>query len=122
MTPAALAGMMWAGRTLLALLFIAGALQKAVAPEAGMVLLTDRGLPGVLIWPALVYNALAGLSLLLGFWIGPVALSLAIYCMITSVFHFLPDDTWQMSIFVKNWAIAGGLLVLSAQEYSHPRG
>lgn len=122
MTPAALAGMMWAGRTLLALLFIAGALQKAVAPEAGMVLLTDRGLPGALIWPALVYNALAGLALLLGFWIGHVALSLAIYCMITSVFHFLPDDPWQMSIFVKNWAIAGGLLVLSAHEYSHPKG
>jgi putative oxidoreductase len=33
----------------------------------------------------------------------------------TSWFHLLPDDPWQMSIFVKNRAIAGGLLVLASQ-------
>ena len=33
--------------------------------------------------------------------------------MVTSVFHYLPDDPWQVTIFVKNWAIAGGLLVLA---------
>jgi len=39
---------------------------------------------------------------------------LAAYCVVTSVFHFIPSDGWQMSIFIKNWAIAGGLLALSA--------
>ena len=52
--------------------------------------------------------------LIAGLWTRPVAASLAAYCMVTSLFHFLPDDPWQMSIFVKNWAIAGGCLVLAA--------
>ena len=43
------------------------------------------------------------------------AAALAAYCAVTSLFHFIPDDSWQMTIFVKNWAIAGGLLVLAAQ-------
>ncbi|MFN3211342.1 MAG: DoxX family protein [Roseovarius sp.] len=101
------------GRALIAVLFLAGAVQKAVAPEQGMALLGNLGLPGALIWPALAFNAVAGLALLLGWAMRWVALALAVYCMVTSVFHFQPDDGWQMSIFVKNWAIAGGLLVLS---------
>ena len=42
------------------------------------------------------------------------ALVAAGYCALTSLFHFLPQDGWQMSIFVKNWALAGGFLVLAA--------
>lgn len=41
---------------------------------------------------------------------------LAAYCLATSVFHWpLRADPWQVSIMVKNWAIAGGLLILAAQ-------
>lgn len=101
------------GRGLMAILFLAGAVQKIVSPDQAMQLLTGLGLPGWLIWPALAFNALAGLALLLGYKTRWVALMLAIYCMVTSVFHFQPDDGWQMSIFVKNWAIAGGLLVMA---------
>lgn len=43
----------------------------------------------------------------------PVALALAAYCAITSLFHFIPADPWQMTIFVKNWAIAGGCLAMA---------
>lgn len=101
------------GRILIALLFVAGAVQKIADPAPAMSLLSDRGLPEMLIWPALVYNAAAGLALILGVMTRPVAGSLALYCMVTSIFHLIPDDPWQMSIFVKNWAIAGGCLVLA---------
>jgi|GEM_PF-2096845 len=37
------------------------------------------------------------------------------YRMVTGVFHFLPEDGWQMSIFVKNPAIGGGSQVLVAK-------
>ena len=102
------------GRCLIACLFLAGAVQKVLDPSASMALLTDRGLPDLLVWPALAFNALAGLTLVAGWAVRPVAALLALYCALTSVFHFLPDDPWQMSIFVKNWAIAGGCLVLAA--------
>lgn len=102
------------GRCLIACLFLAGAVQKVLDPGSSMALLTDRGLPDLLVWPALGFNALAGLALVAGWAVRPVAALLALYCGVTSLFHFLPDDPWQMSIFVKNWAIAGGCLVLAA--------
>ena len=101
------------GRSLIALLFLAGAAQKAVDSAPAMELLTDRGVPAGLIWPALAFNFGAGLALLAGWAVRPVAGLLAIYCGVTSIFHLIPDDPWQMSIFIKNWAIAGGCLVLA---------
>lgn len=112
MRPKDVAGLV--GRVLLAALFLAGAVQKALDPGAAQALLAMRGLPEALVWPALVFNAVAGVLVVLGLWLTPVASLLAVYCMVTSWFHLLPDDPWQMSIFVKNWAIAGGLIVLAA--------
>ena len=102
------------GRWLIACLFLAGAAQKAVDPAAAGGLLAGLGLPEVLVWPALAFNALAAVALFVGVLVRPTALALSAYCAVTSVFHFVPEDGWQMSIFVKNWAIAGGLLVLAA--------
>ncbi|SHI88693.1 DoxX family protein [Wenxinia saemankumensis] len=102
-----------AARLLIAALFLGGAVQKALSPAGTQELLAMRGLPLWLIWPALGYNAAAGLALVLGLALRPVALSLAAYCAATSVFHLQPDDPWQMTIFVKNWAISGGCLALA---------
>lgn len=103
------------GRILIAALFLAGAAQKADDPGAVQTLLAQRGWPEALVWPALAFNLAAGLALVIGLWVRPVALLLAAYCVVTSLFHYIPGDPWQMSIFVKNWAIAGGCLVLAAQ-------
>ncbi|MGL4234704.1 DoxX family protein [Tabrizicola sp.] len=102
------------GRLLIAALFLLAALHKAWVPMAVEVVLAVRGWPTWLVWPALVFNLLAALSLILGIQVRPMALMLAAYCGITSLFHFIPSDAWQMSIFIKNWAIAGGCLVLFA--------
>jgi putative oxidoreductase len=102
------------GRSLIALLFVAGALQKAIDPTPASQLLIGFGLPADLVWPALGFNAVAGVMVLAGWAVRPLAFLLAGYCAVTSLFHLIPDDPWQMSIFVKNWAIAGGCLVLAA--------
>ncbi len=106
------------GRVLIAALFAAGAVQKTLDPGAAQALLEASGLPGFLVWPALVFNAGAAVLLVWGRWLVPVALMLAGYCAVTSWFHLIPEDPWQMSIFVKNWAIAGGCLVLAGQAAS----
>ncbi len=103
-----------AGRVLIAALFLLAALQKAGNPLPVEVLLAARGWPIWLVWPALAFNLAAGAALVIGVWVRPVALLLAAYCVVTSVFHLIPSDAWQMSIFVKNWAIAGGCLILAA--------
>ncbi len=102
-----------AARLLIGALFAAGAAQKAVDPAPAMDLLIGRGLPAAVIWPALAFDAAAFAALAAGRAVTPVALALAAYCGATSVFHLVPDDPWQMSIFVKNWAIAGGCLALA---------
>jgi putative oxidoreductase len=103
------------GRLLLATLFALGAAQKVVDPAPVMALLTAAHLPPSLIWPAAAFNALGALALVLNWQRTPVALALATYCAVTSLFHLIPADPWQMSIVVKNWAIAGGLLVVAAR-------
>lgn len=109
--------LMAVGRALLAVLFAAGAAQKLAAPELVQDLLAGRGWPVWLVWPAAAFNAAGALALVAGWRLAPVALSLAGYCMVTSLFHFVPGDGWQMSIFVKNWAVAGGLLVLAGAAW-----
>lgn len=104
----------FAGRVFLALLFLLGGIQKLLDPSQVSGLLHGWGLPGVLVWPAMVFNVLGAAALLTGVWLTPMSLALAAYTAFTSFFHLIPDDPWQMSIFVKNWAIAGGLLVLAA--------
>ena len=100
-------------RWLVAALFAGGAAQKALSPGDVEGLLAGAGLPRALVWPVALYGAGAALALVAGWRVTPVALSLAAYCGLTSLFHLIPDDPWQMTIFVKNWAIAGGCLALA---------
>ena len=102
------------GRLLIAALFLGGAAQKALDPAQVENLLSSMGLPAVLVWSALAFDLGAGLALVAGVAVRPAALLLAGYSAMTSIFHLIPADPWQMSIFVKNWAIAGGCLVLAA--------
>lgn len=103
-----------AGRILIATLFLGGAVQKSTDPSAVEALLAGRDWPVWLVWPALAFDLGAAIALVAGVWVKPVAFALAVYCAVTSVFHYIPSDPWQMTIFVKNWAIAGGCLVLAA--------
>ncbi|MCS5603005.1 MAG: DoxX family membrane protein [Paracoccus sp.] len=103
------------GRLLIAVLFAGGAIQKLTDPAAVQQLLDLAGLPGVLVWPLAAMNLAAALGLLLGPKVTWWALLLAAYCIATSWFHWqLRADPWQVTNVVKNWSIAGGLLILAA--------
>ena len=54
----------YTGRLLLAALFVAGFVQKLVDPAAAQGLLSDRGLPVFLVWPAMLFNGVAAISLI----------------------------------------------------------
>ncbi|MDB6454968.1 DoxX family protein [Falsirhodobacter sp. 20TX0035] len=103
------------GRVLIALLFVGGALQKVTEPAPVEGMIAGLGLPGGLVWPVALFDLIAGVLLVTGPRVRQVALVMATYCILTSWFHWqLRADPWQVTIFVKNWAIAGGLLVLAA--------
>lgn len=104
------------GRLLIAILFVGGAAQKIADPAPAADMIRSTGLPGELVWPVAAFNLVAAIGLIVGPAVRVWALALAVYCLFTSWFHWrLGADPWQMTIMVKNWAIAGGLCVLAAQ-------
>ncbi len=105
-----------AGRLLIALLFVAGAAQKVVDPAPVRQMIESLGLPGWLVGPVALFDLVAAIGILTGPGVRLWAVLLAGYCVLTSWFHWqLRADPWQVTIMVKNWAIAGGLLILAAQ-------
>lgn len=105
-----------AGRLLLALLFLAGAGQKVTDPQPVQRLLAMADVPPVGVWPLAAFNLAGAVALVLGIRVRGWAVALAAYCLATSWFHWqLRADPWQMTIVVKNWAVAGGLLILAGQ-------
>ena len=106
----------FAGRLLIALLFFGGAIQKVTDPAPVQQMIGSIGLPTWLVWPTALFDLVAGFGLLVGPGVRAWALVLVAYCLFTSWFHWqLRVDPWQVTIMVKNWAVAGGLCVLAAQ-------
>ena len=101
------------GRILVAAIFILSGLGKIGAPAATQGYIAAMGLPA----PLLAYiGAVAielggGLLLLAGYRTKLIAAALALFSVVTAfVFHHALADQNQMIHFLKNFAMAGGLL------------
>ena len=74
----------------------------------------SAGLPGILLWPTIALELLGGLALAVGYKTRYVAFALAGFCVVAAaLFHSNFADQMQMIMFLKNIAIAGGLLLLA---------
>ncbi len=105
------------GRILAASLFIMSGVQKLMGIEgvAGYVYSVGLPYPYVLAWVVAIFETLAGILLLIGFFTRSAALGLAAFCIFTAiVFHYQPDNQQQMINFMKNLALAGGYLAFAA--------
>lgn len=77
--------------------------------------LTSGGLPAFLAWPSVLFEIALGLAIIAGFQTRIAALFGAAFCVVAALlYHLQPADPMQMAIFFKNFAIAGGLLLLFA--------
>ncbi|MDQ0140492.1 putative oxidoreductase [Cupriavidus necator] len=106
-----------AGRTLIAAIFFISGIGKLLAPAATMAYIGSLGLPA----PALGMIGALGLELggatllVVGYQTRLVALLLAGYAVVTAlIFHHALADQNQMFHFLKNLAMAGGLLQVVA--------
>lgn len=110
------------GRIMLAVLFLPAGLSKigGFAGTAGYIASKGLPLPEVGAAIAIAVEVLGGLALILGFGTRWAALILAAFTVVAGVifhnFWALPADqqTVQQIMFMKNIAIAGGLLLLAA--------
>lgn len=77
--------------------------------------LTSGGLPGFLAWPSILFEIIVGLSMIAGFKARIVALAGAAFCILAALlYHNNLADQMQMIMFFKNFAIAGGFLMIFA--------
>jgi putative oxidoreductase len=103
-----------AGRSLLASVFVLSGLSKIGSYAAIHGYMEAFGLPGVLLAPTILFEIGAGLALIAGWQTRIVALLLGGFSILTAlVFHRDFADPDQITHFLKNLSIAGGLIVLA---------
>jgi putative oxidoreductase len=109
------APVMATARMLMALIFILSGLSKLGAADAVRGYMEAMGVPGLLLWPTIVFEIGAGLLVALGYRTRVVALLLAGFCLLSAgIFHHQFADQVQMIMFLKNISMAGGFLLLAA--------
>ena len=102
------------GRIMLALIFILAGVGKIQDPAGTAGYMQSAGVPGALLWPTIALEVLGGLAVALGFQTRIAAFALAIFSVAAAfIFHKNFADQIQMIMFLKNIAMAGGLLLLA---------
>ena len=101
-------------RLLMSLLFLVSGFGKVTAAAATQAYMVAYGVPAILVWPAAAWELGAGLALLIGFGVRPLAFLLAGWCVLTAlIFHTDFADQNQMVNFFKNMTMCGGFLVIA---------
>jgi len=102
------------GRIMLALIFILAGVGKIMDPAGTIGYMDAMGVPSMLFWPTVALEILGGLALVVGYKTPVAAFALAIFSISAAVlFHSDFGDKMQMILFLKNIALAGGLLLLA---------
>ncbi len=104
-----------AGRLLLAAIFLHEAWFKVTHYATAARFTANSWVPASLLPLAILLEGLGGLLVVAGLFTRCAALALAGFCIFTAlVFHTRFGDINQLLHFEKNFAIAGGFLVLAA--------
>jgi putative oxidoreductase len=104
------------GRVFLSLLFIASAFNKITDYAGTQGYMESMGVPALMLPLVIILELLGGIAILIGFKTRIVALLFIGFNVISALlFHSDFGDQTQMTMFMKNIAIAGGFLLLFAQ-------
>lgn len=102
------------GRAMLALIFILAGIGKIQDPAGTAGYMQSMGVPGILLWPTIALEVLGGLALAVGYKTRLAAFALAGFSILAAaLFHANFADKMQMIMFLKDIAMAGGLLLLA---------
>jgi len=101
-------------RVLLAHIFVLAGMSKITAYAGTQGYMEMMGVPGMLLPLVIILELGGGLALVVGWQTRWMAYALAAFSVISAViFHSNLSDQTQMIMFMKNFAIAGGLLLLA---------
>jgi putative oxidoreductase len=101
------------GRAMMSFIFIMAGFNKISGYAGTQGYMESMGVPGALLPVVIALEIVGGLAILLGWQTRIAAFLLAGFCIVSGViFHGNIADQMQMILFMKNIAIAGGLLFL----------
>ena len=107
------------GRIFISTLFLIEAIRKFFNPDMSMIYMSDHGVPEFLFYPSIAFEIIIPLLLIAGYKTRIAASLLAVFVLaVTFIFHshHIVDDSMQLTIFLKNLAIIGGLLLIISNK------
>ena len=107
------------GRIFISALFLIEAVRKFFNPDMSMIYMSDHGVPEFLFYPSIAFEIIIPLLLIAGYKTRISASLLAVFVLtVTLIFHshHIVDDSMQLTIFLKNLAIIGGLLLIISNK------
>ncbi|ANQ29642.1 hypothetical protein BA894_23545 [Vibrio natriegens] len=99
-------------RVLISYIFLMSGYGKITGFSGTQAYMDSFGVPGSLLPLVIIAELGGGLLILLGFQARLAALGLSIFCLVSAFLFHGADDMNQQIHFMKNLAMAGGLLVL----------
>ena len=104
------------GRIFISLVFLIAGFGKIFSYENTIDYMESFGVPGYLLIPAIIVEILFPLLVIIGYKTKSSALILALFSLLLAlVFHTDFSNQMQLMSFLKNFAIAGGFLIIFAR-------
>ena len=103
------------GRIFISLVFLLSGYNKIFNYDNTISWMEGFGIPGFLLWPAIVLEVLLPIFIIIGYRTQISAIILAIFCLATAlIFHYDFANQMQTIAFLKNFGLAGGFLFIAA--------
>ena len=100
-------------RISISILFLLNGIFKINNYEGTVSWMESFGLPGILIFPAIILEIVGPILIIIGYQTRIAAAALSLFCVATAIiFHNDFSDQMQLTAFLKNIALAGGFLFL----------
>ena len=105
------------GRILLSSLFLVEGFKKFFFQEETIMYMEDYGVPGILLFPSIVLEIVFPVLLIVGYKTRFSASIMALFTLtVAIIFHTNFENQMELIIFLKDFAIAGGFLIIAANE------
>lgn len=102
-------------RVLLSILFLVAGYGKIAGFEGTQGYMESVGVPGILLPLVILLEIGGSLAIIIGYQTRIIALIFAVFCVLSAlIFHFDFGDRMQSIMFMKNFGLAGGFLLLVA--------
>ena len=105
------------GRILLSSLFLIEGIRKFFFQDETIMYMEDYGVPEILFFPSIILEVLFPILLIIGYKTRFSASIMALFTLtVALIFHTNFENQMELIIFLKDIAIAGGFLIIAANE------